>query len=111
MIMVSKSSEVISRGTSSLGDMDANNDEQSETSSQYTFVPLSSEEMEQRLEELAQPQTATFADIHSVTLQPCLGYKSQDRHVVRQLDVHGQLWTFTGVFDGRCSLRPISLYR
>ena len=76
-------------------------DKKPESPVQYAFLALSPEEAEQRLRELAQPYTAEFASIHSVTLQPCSAYRSQDRHVVKQLDVHGQLWTFTGVFDGR----------
>lgn len=35
-----------------------------------------------------------------VTFQPCVYARSQDRHVVKRLDVHGRAWTLTAVFDG-----------
>jgi hypothetical protein len=69
------------------------------------FVPLSEHELSQRLAFLANPNRTVFdaarghlADI--IAFQPCLRYKSQDRFVAQQLDIHGQKWTFTGVFDG-----------
>lgn len=43
----------------------------------------------------------------SVNFQPCRNLKTQDRYVVTQLDIHGELWTLTGVFDGMFSV----LYR
>lgn len=36
----------------------------------------------------------------SLNFQPCPGSKTQDRYVVQQLDIHGKIWTLTGVFDG-----------
>jgi len=69
------------------------------------FVPLSEADLAQRLKALAKPERTIFdatrghlAD--AVAFQPCTRYNSQDRFVVRQLDVHGKKWTFTGVFDG-----------
>lgn len=69
------------------------------------FEPLSEKDVTQRLSALARPERTVFdaargrlAD--SVAFQPCLGYSSQDRFVVKQLEVQGQRWTFTGVFDG-----------
>ncbi|KAH8995823.1 phosphatase 2C-like domain-containing protein [Lactarius hatsudake] len=69
------------------------------------FEPLSEKDLAQRLTTLAKPERTVFdaargrlAD--AIAFQPCLRYSSQDRFVVRQLDVHGQKWTFTGVFDG-----------
>jgi pyruvate dehydrogenase phosphatase len=69
------------------------------------FVPLSETDLVQRLTALAKPERTVFdatrghlAD--AVAFQPCMRYNSQDRFVVRQLDVHGKKWTFTGVFDG-----------
>ncbi|KAH9009116.1 protein serine/threonine phosphatase 2C [Lactarius deliciosus] len=59
------------------------------------FEPLSEKDLAQRLTP-SQSQNAPYA----IAFQPCLRYSSQDRFVVRQLDVHGQKWTFTGVFDG-----------
>ena len=69
------------------------------------FVPLSENDLSRRLATLANPKRTVFdaergylAD--TIAFQPCLRYNSQDRFVVRQLDIHGQKWTFTGVFDG-----------
>ena len=69
------------------------------------FEPLSEKDVTQRLSALARPERTVFdatrgrlAD--SVAFQPCLRYSSQDRFVVKQLEVQGQRWTFTGVFDG-----------
>lgn len=69
------------------------------------FVPLSEHDVVQRLTALAKPERTTFnaarghlAD--AVAFQPCTRYKSQDRFVMRQIEVHGMKWTFTGVFDG-----------
>lgn len=69
------------------------------------FVSLSEHDVVQRLTALAKPERTVFnaargllAD--AVAFQPCAAYKSQDRFVVRQIDVHGMKWTFTGVFDG-----------
>jgi hypothetical protein len=70
-----------------------------------TFESLSEHDITQRLETLAKPERTVFdaarghlAD--AVAFQPCTRYKSQDRFVVRQIDVHGTKWTFTAVFDG-----------
>ncbi|TFK25761.1 protein serine/threonine phosphatase 2C [Coprinopsis marcescibilis] len=38
--------------------------------------------------------------VDSINFQPCRNLKTQDRYVVTQLNVHGELWTLTGVFDG-----------
>jgi pyruvate dehydrogenase phosphatase len=69
------------------------------------FVPLSEADLTQRLKALAKPERTVFdatrghlAD--AVAFQPCTRHNSQDRFVVRQLDVHGKNWIFTGVFDG-----------
>jgi pyruvate dehydrogenase phosphatase len=69
------------------------------------FEPLSETDLVQRLTALAKPERTVFdatrgrlAD--AIAFQPCMRYNSQDRYVVRQLDVHGRKWTFTGVFDG-----------
>ncbi|EAU81984.2 hypothetical protein CC1G_09170 [Coprinopsis cinerea okayama7 len=43
---------------------------------------------------------ARVALVDSINFQPCRNLRTQDRYVVTQLDVHGELWTFTGVFDG-----------
>ena len=69
------------------------------------FEPLSETDLVRRLTALAKPERTVFdatrghlAD--AIAFQPCMRYNSQDRYVVRQLDVHGRKWTFTGVFDG-----------
>ena len=55
---------------------------------------------------LAKPQSTVFDSNHpywradSVNFQPSPHSKTQDRYVVTQLDIHGRMWTFTGVFDG-----------
>lgn len=54
----------------------------------------------------AQPVTEPRPDlprvlvVDSVNLQPCKTLKTQDRYVVTQLEVHGEMWSLTGVFDG-----------
>jgi pyruvate dehydrogenase phosphatase len=70
-----------------------------------SFEPLSEKDVTQRLATLARPERTVFdaardrlAD--AIAFQPCLRYSSQDRFVVQQIEVHGQRWTFTGVFDG-----------
>lgn len=90
----------LSQAQPACGTVEVMDDEEQHTPEQYTFAVLTPDEVTQRLKELARPETAEFAEIHSVTLQPCRDYNSQDRHVVQQLRVHDQLWTFTGVFDG-----------
>lgn len=35
-----------------------------------------------------------------ITFQPCAYMRTQDRYVVKALDVHGQQWTLAAVFDG-----------
>ena len=55
---------------------------------------------------LAKPQSTTFDSGHpywradSVNFQPSHQTRTQDRYVVTQLNIHGRMWTFTGVFDG-----------
>jgi pyruvate dehydrogenase phosphatase len=70
-----------------------------------TFEPLSEHDVVKRLAALAKPERTVFDAAHgrladAVAFQPCTRYKSQDRFVVRQIDVHGTKWTFTAVFDG-----------
>ena len=52
---------------------------------------------------LAKPQSFTLDASHradSVNFQPCPRARTQDRYVVRQLNVRGRCWTLAGVFDG-----------
>jgi len=69
------------------------------------FEPLSEKDLAHRLTTLANPARTVFDSTRghvadAIAFQPCLHYNSQDRFVAKQLDVHGQKWTFTGVFDG-----------
>ena len=41
--------------------------------------------------------------VDAINFQPCLKARTQDRYIVTQLDIHGRIWTLTGVFDGECS--------
>jgi pyruvate dehydrogenase phosphatase len=77
------------------------------------FEPLSEKDVTQRLSALARPERTVFdaargrlAD--AIAFQPCLRYSSQDRFVVQQIEVHGQRWTFTGVFDGHLGDATVS---
>lgn len=40
--------------------------------------------------------------VDAINFQPCLRARTQDRYIVTQLDIHGRIWTLTGVFDGEC---------
>lgn len=48
---------------------------------------------------LLDPSRGWRAD--AINFQPCLGTRTQDRYVVTQLNIHGRMWTLTGVFDGQ----------
>ena len=64
---------------------------------------LQEDDLWRELATVAKPQSTVF-DSHwradSVNFQPSPQTKTQDRYVVTQLDIHGRMWTFTGVFDG-----------
>jgi pyruvate dehydrogenase phosphatase len=79
------------------------------------YQVLSEKDLWRELRILAKPQSIQFdpegrykAD--SINFQPSPTTKTQDRYVVTQLEVHGRLWPFTGVFDGMYSLskKPIA---
>ncbi|KAF8162798.1 phosphatase 2C-like domain-containing protein [Crassisporium funariophilum] len=70
-----------------------------------SYQVLDEQNLWRELRILAKPQSSKLdpqgrykAD--SINFQPSPTTKTQDRYVVTQLDVHGRLWTFTGVFDG-----------
>lgn len=68
-----------------------------------SFQLLSETEVTAELKKLARPLSfpvGTHFKAQGVNFQPCHGYRTQDRYAVKELDVHGQKWTFTGVFDG-----------
>jgi pyruvate dehydrogenase phosphatase len=59
----------------------------------------------QELSAFAKPQSLVLDPIRgrradAINFQPCLTTRTQDRHVMQLLEVHGRIWTLTGVFDG-----------
>lgn len=57
------------------------------------------------LSAFAKPQSLILDPIRgrradAINFQPCLNTRTQDRHVMQLLEVHGRTWTLTGVFDG-----------
>ncbi|KAF8898213.1 phosphatase 2C-like domain-containing protein [Gymnopilus junonius] len=66
------------------------------------YQVLDEDELWRELRILAKPQSSQLGNYKadSINFQPSPTTKTQDRYVVTQLDVHGRLWTFTGVFDG-----------
>ena len=66
---------------------------------------LAGAELARELELMAKPLSFPIGPRYSaygVNFQPCHVYSTQDRYTVQQLNVHGRVWTFTGVFDGMC---------
>ncbi|PPQ82353.1 hypothetical protein CVT25_008314 [Psilocybe cyanescens] len=69
------------------------------------YQVLNEGELWRELRTLAKPQTSQLGKegkfkADSINFQPSPTTKTQDRYVVTQLEVHGRLWAFTGVFDG-----------
>lgn len=70
-----------------------------------SYQVLPETELWRELRILAKPQS-TLLDARrgwkadSINFQPSPTTKTQDRYIVTQLDIHGRLWTLTGVFDG-----------
>jgi hypothetical protein len=67
---------------------------------------LSETELVRELHALGNAQTTLLDPLRgwradTVSFQPRLDARSQDRLVVKQLDIHGQPWTLTAVFDGK----------
>ncbi|TFK45621.1 protein serine/threonine phosphatase 2C [Heliocybe sulcata] len=76
------------------------------------FQPLTEEQIGKELALLAKPQTTGFDSqrgwkADSLNFQPCPSYSTQDRYVVQHLDIHGQTWTLTGVFDGHLGVATV----
>lgn len=66
---------------------------------------LAEADLARELELTAKPLSFSLGSRYSaygVNFQPCHVYSTQDRYTVQQLNVHGRVWTFTGVFDGVC---------
>lgn len=71
---------------------------------------LAEAELTRELELMAKPLSFSIGSRYSaygVNFQPCHVYSTQDRYTVQQLNVHGRVWTFTGVFDGTCPFRAV----
>ncbi|KII89392.1 hypothetical protein PLICRDRAFT_91766 [Plicaturopsis crispa FD-325 SS-3] len=71
----------------------------------FPYQELRDQDVWTELAALAKPQSTTFdsAQAHkadSINFQPCHVSRTQDRYVVQQLNIHGRMWTLTGVFDG-----------
>jgi pyruvate dehydrogenase phosphatase len=61
------------------------------------------------LRELHAVGNARSTDLHDgqakadwINFQPCSQARSQDRAVIREINVHGKKWIVAGVFDGWC---------
>jgi len=70
-----------------------------------SYQVLEDEDVWRELSLLAKPHSVRLdgprrLKADSINFQPCPRTRTQDRYVVRQLNVHGRLWTLTGVFDG-----------
>ena len=82
------------------------------------YTPLSAQEIEDTLVDLAHPYTgildlALGIKADGVSLQPCKTTASQDRYVVEQFTLvkGGGTWTLTGVFDGASVSVEFHLFR
>ncbi|KAJ6546825.1 phosphatase 2C-like domain-containing protein [Mycena capillaripes] len=69
------------------------------------FFLLDEAEIWEEFQRLADPSSVLFSAekgwrADAVNFQPSPMTSTQDRYVLRQLNVHGRLWTLTGVFDG-----------
>jgi len=71
-----------------------------------SYQVLDDSEIWKELSALARPQSWSFRTsgevkrVDSLNFQPCPRTRTQDRYVVKQLDIHGKMWTLTAVFDG-----------
>jgi len=70
-----------------------------------SYQVLEDQDVWRELSFLAKPQSVRLnaprgSRADSLNFQPCPRTRTQDRYVVQQLNIHGRLWTLTGVFDG-----------
>jgi pyruvate dehydrogenase phosphatase len=70
-----------------------------------SYQVLEDQDVWRELALLAKPQSVRLESprglrADSINFQPCPRTRTQDRYVVQQLNIHGRLWTLTGVFDG-----------
>lgn len=71
-----------------------------------SYQVLNEPELWRELRALAKPQSIVFNErrgwrADSINFQPSSNTKTQDRYIVTQLDILGQPWALTGVFDGK----------
>ncbi|EPQ50570.1 protein serine/threonine phosphatase 2C [Gloeophyllum trabeum ATCC 11539] len=76
------------------------------------YERLTEAQIDKELALLAKPQTRSFDEergwkVDSLNFQPCPSYSTQDRYVVQELDICGQKWTLTGVFDGHLGVATV----
>jgi pyruvate dehydrogenase phosphatase len=69
------------------------------------FYLLDEDEIWDEFQRLADPSSLLFSAekgwrADGVNFQPSPIASTQDRYILRQLNVHGRLWGLTGVFDG-----------
>ncbi|KAF7294567.1 Mitochondrial type 2c protein [Mycena indigotica] len=69
------------------------------------YYLLEDEEIWEEFERVADPSTVLFSRdkgwrADGVNFQPAPTTNTQDRYVLKQLNIHGRRWTLTGVFDG-----------
>lgn len=74
-----------------------------------SYQVLNEEDIWRELRILAKPQSVQFDTARggradSINFQPSPSTRTQDRYVVKQLNIHGRRWTLTGVFDGTISI-------
>jgi len=81
---------------------------------------LNEPELQHELRRRAKPQTFVLGDggvslsslereqmsmrVDCVNFQPSFKARTQDRYVVKELEIRGRMWGLTGVFDGECSV-------
>lgn len=67
------------------------------------YQVLNEDEVYKELQALAKPQSTELAGrrADSLNFQPSLSTRTQDRYVIKALDIGGNQWSLTGVFDGR----------
>ncbi|KAJ6552557.1 phosphatase 2C-like domain-containing protein [Mycena sp. CBHHK59/15] len=69
------------------------------------YYLLDEPEIWQAFQGLADPQSVLLDPVHGrrgdvTNFQPSPAALTQDRYVVKQLNIHGRMWVLTGVFDG-----------
>ncbi|KAH7888784.1 phosphatase 2C-like domain-containing protein [Phlebopus sp. FC_14] len=67
----------------------------------WTYHLLEESEIDAKLQRLSSPCSSKFID--SVTFQPCSEYAdpNEDRYSIEEWDLHGGVWQFTAIYDGK----------